>query len=236
MAKKIVISLIVLGVLGGGLAWMLMKQGNGAPRGSRDESPLQVVTTTTMVTDMVKSIGAGRVSVQGMMGAQVDPHSYQVTFSDTAALQKADLVFYSGLHLEGKMQDVLEKGNTRKGGVFAITEGIPKELQLKPQAQFDGYHDPHAWGNPALWANCISVVVKALSETDPEGAESYKERGAGYFQSWRLSMRGQPAASRKSPKHSVCCSPATMPSFTLARPSGLKSGACRGFPPTPSPA
>ncbi len=60
-------------------------------------------------TKMVKAVGGDRISVQSLMGPKVDPHSYQVTFKDTAALQKADLVFYSGQHLEGKMQEVLEK-------------------------------------------------------------------------------------------------------------------------------
>jgi manganese/zinc/iron transport system substrate-binding protein len=170
----------VLGALVGGLVWMLMLEDNGVTNGPADESLLQVVTTTTMVTDMVSQIGAERVSVQGMMGAQVDPHSYQVTFSDTAALQKADLVFYSGLHLEGKMQDVLEKRSRKKGGGYALTDGIPKEKQLKPQAQFEGYHDPHAWGDPALWANCVAVVVKALSKADPEGVDEYQKRGDKY--------------------------------------------------------
>lgn len=180
MAKKIVIVLLVLGALAGGLAWMLKHEKNGVINGSADESLLQVVTTTTMVTDMVSQIGHGRVSVKGMMGPQVDPHSYQVTFSDTAALQKADLVFYSGFHLEGKMQDVLEKRSRKKGGVYALTDGIPKEKQLKPQAQFEGYHDPHAWGDPALWAHCVAVVVTALSEADPDGAETYQKRGNKY--------------------------------------------------------
>jgi len=160
---------------------MVKNKGDSITGGLPDDGRLHVVTTTTMITDMVTIIGGDRISVQGMMGAKVDPHSYQVTFKDTAALKKADLIFYSGHHLEGKMQDVLEKRAENKGGVFAVTEAIDKDSLLKPQGQFQGYYDPHLWGNPALWANCVKVVVEALSKADPDGGDEYKLRADKYF-------------------------------------------------------
>jgi len=181
MPKKIAVIVLVLGVLFGGLAYMLKKENASVRDDSPDGTLLQVVTTTTMITDMVTIIGAERVSVQGMMGPKVDPHSYQVTFKDTAALKKADLIFYSGHHLEGKMQDVLEKRAKNKGGVFAVTDSIDREKLLKPQGQFEGYYDPHLWGNPELWANCVDVVVEALAKADPEGADDYKLRAKIYY-------------------------------------------------------
>lgn len=145
-----------------------------------DTAVLKVVTTSTMVTDLVKTIGGERVYVHGIMGPGVDPHSYQVISSDSAALLQTDLVFYSGLHLEGKMQDTLEKRAKKKKDTFAVTDGIPEQKLLKPQDDFVGYHDPHVWGDPSIWVHCIDVVVKALSEADPEGATGYEERGAAY--------------------------------------------------------
>jgi manganese/zinc/iron transport system substrate-binding protein len=138
------------------------------------------VTTTTMVTDMLRIVGGDRLTVQGLMGPGVDPHSYQVTFKDTAALQGADLIFYSGLHLEGKMQEVLEKRAQKQGGVFALTDGIDEASLLKPREQLQDYHDPHVWGNPLLWADCLKVVVRALSEADPAGAAGYRQRAEEY--------------------------------------------------------
>jgi len=181
MAKKIAVIILVLGVLFGGLAYMLKLEADNGSDDSPDETLLQVVTTTTMITDMVTIIGGERVSVQGMMGPKVDPHSYQVTFKDTAALKKADLIFYSGHHLEGKMQDVLEKRAKNKGGVFAVTDAIDNEKLLKPQGQFEGYYDPHLWGNPELWANCVEIVVGALTKADPEGADGYERRAEIYY-------------------------------------------------------
>ncbi|MFK7909856.1 MAG: metal ABC transporter solute-binding protein, Zn/Mn family [Akkermansiaceae bacterium] len=181
MAKKIGISVLVLLVLLGGLALLLRKEAESVSDGSPDSALLSVVTTTTMVTDMVGFIGGERVNVHGLMGAGVDPHSYQVTFKDTAALNKADLIFYSGHHLEGKMQDVLEK-KAAKGGVFAVTDAIDDAKLLKPQEEFDKYYDPHIWGNPMVWADCVDIVVEALSKADPEGADEYEFRAEEYFE------------------------------------------------------
>ncbi len=180
MIKKLCISLLVVGVLIGGLAWLLKNEADGVNDGSPDGELLNVVTTTTMVTDMVKYIGGERVHVHGLMGAGVDPHSYQVTFKDTAALKKANLVFYSGHHLEGKMQDVLEKRKESKGGVFAVTDAVDDASLLKPQEEFEKYYDPHIWGNPSTWTNCVDEVVDALSEADPEGKDEYVGRGEQY--------------------------------------------------------
>ena len=182
MAKKIVVIIVVIGALIGGLSWMLQKEQGMSHSSANEEGKLRVVTTTTMVTDMVKIIGGERILVQGLMGPGVDPHSYQVTFRDTAALQGADIIFYSGHHLEGKMQDVLEKRAKKHGGVFAVTDGIAKADLLQPEEEFQGYYDPHIWGDPTLWAGCLSVVVDALSEADPKGADQYKERAGIYHE------------------------------------------------------
>lgn len=202
MQKKILVVVAVFAVLVGGLALLLKREGAGNEE-VHDASLLQVVATTTMVTDMVKAIGGDRVYLRGMMGAKVDPHSYQVTFKDTASLQKADLVFYSGHHLEGKMQDVLEKRQEKKGGVYAVTDGIPDGLLLKPQEEFTKYYDPHIWGNPELWSHCVSVVIEGLTKADPDGADEYSARGEVYRQSlidlhqWAQSRVAEvPAAQR----------------------------------------
>lgn len=182
MAKKICVIVVVVGLLAGGLAWLLQTEGGRYSGAATQQSQLRVVTTTTMVTDMVSVIGGDRITVKGLMGPGVDPHSYQITFEDTAALQEADIIFYSGQHLEGKMQDVLEKRANKKGSVFALTDGINQAGLLKPQEEFQGYYDPHVWGNPELWSESVKLVVNALCEADPEGAEGYRERGQKYHQ------------------------------------------------------
>ncbi len=71
--------------------------------------PLNVVVTTGMIGDLVTNIGQDKVTMTALMGAGVDPHLYKATHGDLRRLQRADVIFFNGLHLEGKMQEVFEK-------------------------------------------------------------------------------------------------------------------------------
>lgn len=142
----------------------------------QSEEKLHAVATSTMVADMVRVIGGDQVEVIGLMDPTVDPHGYDQTFEDTAAIKSADVVFYSGLHLEGRMQDGLEKSAQKGGNVYAVTDAIPADRILVA----DGGHDPHVWGDPEIWAFAIDAVVKGLSAADAEHAEQFKQRGDAY--------------------------------------------------------
>lgn len=139
-------------------------------------TPLRVVTTTGMITDMVESVGGVHVDVTGMMGPGVDPHLYKATASDIAALSRAEVIFYNGLHLEGRLGDLFVKMARRKKSVWAVTEDIAEDRLLSPD-EFEGHHDPHVWFDPQLWADCALTVARALAETDPDNAEHYLARG-----------------------------------------------------------
>ncbi|MCD8482493.1 MAG: zinc ABC transporter substrate-binding protein [Verrucomicrobia bacterium] len=130
----------------------------------------RVVTTTTMITDLVREIGGERIEVRGLMGPEVDPHDYRATRADMLALRQADAVFYNGHFLEGAMTHML--GNLARRGikVFAIAEEV-----IPVQAGVEV--DPHIWFDPRLWARAAEAVVRGLSELDPDGAEEYRARG-----------------------------------------------------------
>lgn len=147
-----------------------------SPSSQPASQQINVTATTSMVADLVKSVGGDRVAVQGLMGPGVDPHLYKATASDVSKLQQADVIFYSGLMLEGKMQELFDKMKSRKK-VFAVTDAIPREKLLKPE-QFEGHYDPHVWFEVPLWEMCVETVVQGLSETDPAGKAEYEKRGA----------------------------------------------------------
>ncbi|WP_235934797.1 metal ABC transporter solute-binding protein, Zn/Mn family [Candidatus Laterigemmans baculatus] len=136
------------------------------------------VATVGMVADLVREIGGDRVEVVQIMGSGVDPHLYKTTRDDVRELMRGDLIFYSGLMLEGKMTDTLEKiGRTKP--VYAVTERIRPEYLLEPEDSA-GHSDPHVWMDVSAWAQCIVVVAQALSEYDPEHAEEYTQAAARY--------------------------------------------------------
>lgn len=142
----------------------------------RADAVVRVVTTTSLVGDLVREIGGARVSVQSLMGPGVDPHSYQPTPSALRALQDADVVAFHGLYLEGRMENVLQRLQSRRAHVVAITADLPVS-RLRRVGEGEGAYDPHVWFEVALWRECIGTVVEALVRADPAGAESYRAQG-----------------------------------------------------------
>ncbi len=140
--------------------------------------PIAVTTTVGMVADLVRNVGGDRVEVKQICGSGVDPHLYKVTRDDVQAMRSADMVFYSGLMLEGKMTDTLVK-QARNRPVIAVTEAIDKSWLLEPE-EFAGHYDPHVWMDVSAWARCVDVVAKELSKYDPEGETVYRTNAEAY--------------------------------------------------------
>ena len=104
--------------------------------------PLKVVVTTGMIGDVVRNVAGDRAKVTQLMGAGVDPHLYKATRSDVAAMLNADITFYNGLLLEGKMTDAFVRVATSGKPVFAVTELIDESYLLEPDGS-EGHYDPH---------------------------------------------------------------------------------------------
>src|SRR5687767_483491 len=139
------------------------------------EKKIKVVATTSMVADLVKSVGGEHVEVHGLMGPGVDPHLYKATASDVLKLQQANVIFYNGLLLEGKMQELFGQMARKKKFVYAVTEDLPKDQLLEP-ASMGGHYDPHVWFDVPLWSQCANKVAEGLSEFDPSRKTSYEKR------------------------------------------------------------
>ena len=137
---------------------------------------LRIVATTGMVGDMARNVGGEHVEVEVLMGPGVDPHLYQAAPSDLKKLRAADVVFFNGKGLEGKMGDILGDIAKRKRGA-AVTELIGEDELLAT----DPHHlDPHVWFDVALWSRCAPVVAKTLSEADPAHAAEFKRNADRY--------------------------------------------------------
>jgi manganese/zinc/iron transport system substrate-binding protein len=123
-------------------------------------------------------VAGDRADVIALMGPGVDPHLYKATQGDLQKLTDADVIFYNGLHLEGKMGEVLEKlGKTKP--VIAISNEIPDSL-LRAIPGFQGTHDPHIWFDVKLWEYAVRSVSDFLQKHDPTHAAEYRENGSRY--------------------------------------------------------
>ena len=122
------------------VSWLLLLGGLVPFQAAAEARVVKVTATTSMVTDLVKSVGGERVEVSGLMGAGVDPHLYKASASDITKLQRAEIIFYNGLLLEGKLQDVFAKLARVKKHVYPVTESIPEKELLEPES-FGGHYD-----------------------------------------------------------------------------------------------
>jgi manganese/zinc/iron transport system substrate-binding protein len=144
--------------------------------------PFEIVTTIGMVTDIVRQVAGDRANVTGLMNEGVDPHLYQPTRDDAITLRDADVVFYSGLHLEASAMQSLFRQQAEAGKpVFAVTDILSRGYLHSPP-EFEGHYDPHVWGDIAAWSLCVEHIARALSAYDPEGAESYAANAKAYRQ------------------------------------------------------
>jgi manganese/zinc/iron transport system substrate-binding protein len=141
--------------------------------------PYKIATTCGMVTNVVEEVAGDKAKVTGIMGESVDPHLHRPTRDDVKLLHGADVIFYSGLMLEGRMADVFSKAGRGGKPVYAVTENLDEEFLLEPP-EFEGHWDPHVWTDVSAWSEAVGVVAMGLSEFDADNAEVYAANAATY--------------------------------------------------------
>lgn len=177
LSKKI-ISLLVITI------FALLLQGCAA--GSAQASDLdftrrqiRVVATTGMIADIVQNVGGDRVAVTALMGPGVDPHLYKASEGDLHLLEKADVIFYNGLHLEAGMERIFAHMAKWKR-IVAVTTEIDRAL-LIPTGDSSGNYDPHIWFDVQLWMLAVEPVRDTLAAMDPAAAGVYRQNARIYL-------------------------------------------------------
>lgn len=143
------------------------------------DEPVKIVATTGMIGDAVQNIAGPRAEVITLMGPGVDPHLYKATHGDLEHLTQADIVYYNGLHLEGKMGEVFRKLSRTKP-VVAVAENIPEE-RLRKISGFQGAYDPHIWFDVQLWKQAVTGISEHLQRYDSTHRSHYSTLSERYL-------------------------------------------------------
>jgi manganese/zinc/iron transport system substrate-binding protein len=138
------------------------------------------LATTGMVGDAVKAVVGDAGKVEVLLGSGVDPHSYKPTRADIARLSNADIVFYNGLLLEGKMTDALVRVANAGRPVVPVTEALDEKFLLEPEG-FDGQYDPHVWMDVTGWKKAVEAVRDSLVKYRPALADKFRANAARYL-------------------------------------------------------
>lgn len=151
-----------------------------------DDGTFRIVTTTTQASDLATILteGVAGIEITPLMGAGVDPHLYQPTESDITAMNAADMVIYSGLHLEGQFDAVFEALKEQGVLIYSLSQPV-KEAGFVigtfdvGQAQ-SGTDDPHFWFDPYNWEVTTLDLAETLAALDPDNADTYRSNAAAY--------------------------------------------------------
>ena len=148
---------------------------SGCSESAKNEK-ITILATTGIVGDCISQIVGDKAVVVSLMGAGVDPHLYRASQGDIEKLITADIIVYSGLHLEGKMAKMLENYSEQKP-TFAVGQYLDK-TQLKRVDETSNLVDPHIWFGPQQWLQGLEGVANELDQI--AGLEGTLENYATY--------------------------------------------------------
>ena len=167
---------------------------------------ITVVASFTVLADMVQQVGGHHVHVSSLVGPNGDPHVYEPSPSDVNAISQAELVFVSGLGLEGWLDRLIAASGT-KGKTIVVSDGItPRTMVDEDDGPTKGQMitDPHAWNSAANAVIYATNIEKALIAAAPEDAAAIKASGDRYIaqlqalDAWaRQEIAAVPKAKRK---------------------------------------
>ena len=180
-----------------------------ATAGVRADGTFRIVATTTQASDLSKilSEGVAGIEITPLMGAGIDPHLYQPTESDIRAMNEADMVIYSGLHLEGQFDTVFEALREQGTLIYTLSQPVKKAGYViggfvTAQSQ-SGTDDPHFWFDPRNWELTNADLAQTLAQLDPDNAAAYTAHAGAYNEQLRLlyawadeGMRSVPESQR----------------------------------------
>lgn len=152
----------------------------------RQDGTFRIVATTTQANDLAQILAEGvdGVEITPLMGAGVDPHLYQPTESDIAAMNAADMVIYSGLHLEGQFDAVFEALNEQGVLIYALSRPVKDGGFIiggfDLSEELTNVDDPHFWFDPRNWELTTTDLAETLAAVDAANADTYLSNAQAY--------------------------------------------------------
>ncbi|SEK78417.1 metal ABC transporter solute-binding protein, Zn/Mn family [Halomonas daqiaonensis] len=168
---------------------------------------LQVVTSFSILADMIENVGDEHVEVTSLVGPGSDAHVYSPRPTDARALAEADLVVFNGLQFEGWMERLIDASEFAGPRVVA-TDGIAARIsaaeddghddhddahdqghQAHDHHDHDGHDehdhgpiDPHAWQDLGMGRVYVDNILAGLIEADPDNSEAYRASAERYLE------------------------------------------------------
>ncbi len=140
----------------------------------------RIVATTSLIGDALSRVAGDRIELHVLLPARADPHSFQSSPQDAAAVAEAQLVFINGFGLEDALLGTLESV-ADPAQLVSISQGIePRVIAAEGDPREGGTADPHVWLDPTNVMVWVENARAALTRLDPRGADHYAANAAAY--------------------------------------------------------
>lgn len=131
------------------------------------EGKMKVVTTFSILGDLVREVGGDAIEVTTLVGPDSDAHTYQPKPADARALAGARVLVSNGLGFEGWIDRLAEAAGF-KGRRVVASAGAPADS------------DPHCWQDVACARRYVANIADGLAAADAANAPLYRTRAAAY--------------------------------------------------------
>lgn len=152
-----------------------------------DDRGKQILTTTSLLRDLVQNIVDDSYDVQSLMGNGVDPHLFKPSRKDVQRLREADVVIFNGLHLEGRMDEIRQQLQ-KSSSVITVSDIFQKERLINNTDFEDGY-DPHFWFDLSMWVEAAAHIRNELSKLYPADSALFYANFEGFATELKLLHR-----------------------------------------------
>ena len=167
------------------------------------QEQLPVVATFSIIGDLVKNVGSGRIALTTLVGPNGDAHVYSATPADAKHVAEAKVIIMNGLGFEGWI-DRLIKASKTKATVVAATRGVKVRRMASEHGYAHDETDPHAWQSVENAKIYVGNIRDALAKADPAGQAEYDANAKAYLEKLdaldkeiRTAIAAIPAARRK---------------------------------------
>jgi zinc/manganese transport system substrate-binding protein len=141
------------------------------------KAAIDVVTSFTVLQDLVKEVGKELVNVQTIVGADADAHVFRPTPATAKMVANADLVIINGLGFEGWIERLISASGY-EGNVIIATNGISSHTMDDNGKEIQ---DPHAWHSIPNVRHYVKNIKEALVAYDPDNWEKYEHNARTYL-------------------------------------------------------
>jgi ABC-type Zn uptake system ZnuABC Zn-binding protein ZnuA len=151
--------------------------GVATPAPAPDGKTIHVITTMSILADMVKHVGGARVMAENIIPLGAGPEDYQPTPQDAQKIASADIVFYNGHELEEWLDDLFRSAAKPNQLQIAVSDGLAA-LDVGSDDFKQG--NPHFWLSAALGAKYVEKIRDGLIQIDAEGKDIYTNNATIY--------------------------------------------------------